>query len=78
MRIEMERTDIQIGTDPSQHPKITIDMPKVSFEGWDPDRPLDDIVTEGVEIKIHYDYDTDAARAIEITIVNEVEKYDHA
>ena len=78
MRIEMERTDIQIGTDPSQHPKLTIDMPKVSFEGWDPDRPLDDIVTEGVEIKIHYDYDTDAARAIEITLVNEIDDYDHA
>ena len=78
MRIEMERTDIQIGTNPTQHPKITIDMPKVSFEGWDPDRPLDDIVTEGVEIKIHYDYDTDAARAIEITLVNEIDDYDHA
>jgi len=78
MRIEMERTDIMIGTDPSQHPKLTIDMPKVSFEGWTPDRPLEDIVTEGVEVKIHYDYDTDAARAIEITLVNEVEKYDHA
>ena len=78
MRIEMERTDIQIGTDPSQHPKLTIDMPKVSFEGWDPDRPLDDIVTEGVDIKIHYDYDTDAARAIEITLVNEIDDYDHA
>ena len=78
MRIEMERTDIMIGTDPSQHPKLTIDMPKVSFEGWDPDRPLDDIVTEGVEIKIHYDYDTDAARAIEITLVNEIDDYDHA
>jgi len=77
MRIEMERTDIMIGTDPAQHPKLTIDLPKVSFEGWTPDRPLDEIVTEGVEIKIHYD-DGNPARAIEITLVNEVEKYDHA
>jgi len=77
MRIEMERTDIMIGTDPSQHPKLTIDFPKVSFEGWTSDRPLDDIVTEGVEIKIHYD-EGSPARAIEITLVNEIEKYDHA
>jgi len=75
MRIEMERTDIQIGIDPSQHPKITIDFPKVSFEGWTPDRPLDDIVTEGVEIKVHYDSTT--SQAIEINVVNEVEDYDH-
>ena len=77
MRIEMERTDIMIGTDPAQHPKITIDLPRVSFEGWTPDRPLDDIVTEGVEIKIHYD-EGDPARAIEITLVNEVDDYDKA
>jgi len=74
MRIEMERTDIMIGTDPAQHPKLTIDLPRVSFEGWTPDRPLDDIVTEGVDIKIHYD-EGDPARAIEITLVNEVEDY---
>jgi len=78
MRIKMERTDIQIGTSATQHPTLMIDMPKVSFEGWTPDRPLDDIVTEGVDVKVHYDYDTDAARAIEITLVNEIENYDHA
>jgi len=78
MRIEMERTDIVLGTVGTQHPKMTIDMPKVSFEGWTPDRPIDDIVTEEVDIKIHYDYDTDAARAIEITLVNEIEDYNHA
>lgn len=77
MRIEMERTDIMIGTDPSQHPKLTIDFPRVSFEGWTPDRPLEDIVTEGVEVKIHYD-EGNPARALEITLVNEVEDYDHA
>ena len=78
MRIEMERTDIMIGTDPSQHPKLTINLPKVSVENWTADRPLDDIATEGIEIKIHYDYDTDSARAIEVYLVNEVEDYDHA
>ena len=75
MRIEMKRNDIQIATDNSQRPTLTIDLPKISFEGWTPDRPLDDIVTEGVEIKAHYDYDTDAAKAIEITLINEEEDY---
>jgi len=78
MRIEMERTDIMIGTDPSQHPKLTINLPKVSVEGWTADRPLDDIATEGIDIKIHYDYDTDSARAIEVYLVNEIDDYDHA
>ena len=77
MRIKMERTDIQIGTDPSQHPTLMIDLPRVSFEGWTPDRPLDDIVTEGIDVKIHYD-EGSPARAIEVTLINEVEDYDHA
>ena len=75
MRLEMKRNDIQIATDDSQRPTLTFDFPKVSFEGWTPDRPLEDIVTEGVDIKIHYDYDTDAAKAIEVTLINEVEDY---
>ena len=72
----MERADIMIGTDPSQHPKIEVIFPKVSIENWTPDRPIEDIVTEGVEIKIHYD-ETEA-EAIHITVVNETEDYNHA
>lgn len=73
MRIEIERTDKTIGT--THHPKIQIDLPRVSFEGWEPDRPIDDIVTEGIDVKAHYC--SIAAKAIEITVVNEVADYNH-
>lgn len=75
MSITMERTDIMIGTDPSQHPKIEIILPKVSIDNWTPDRPIEDIVTGGIEIKIHYD-DTEA-EAIEVNVVNETADYNH-
>jgi len=74
MRIEMKRDDIKIATDETQRPTLTINLPKVSFEGWTPDRPLDDIVTEGVDIKVHYD-EGDPAKAIEIILINEEEDY---
>lgn len=73
MRLEMEREDIMIGTVSTQHPKLTIDFARVSFEGWTPDRPLEDIVAEGVELKVHYDPDN--AIAIEATLINEQENY---
>lgn len=73
MRVEMERTDLTIGT--AHHPKIVIDLPKVSFEGWTPDRPLEDIVSEGVELKIHYDSVT--SKAIEIRLTNTKKHYAH-
>jgi len=73
MRVEMERTDLTIGA--ASHPKIVIDFPKISFEGWTSDRPLDEIVTEGVGVKIHYDSIT--AKAIEIRVTNAYEHYAH-
>jgi len=73
MRIEMKRDDIKIATDETQRPTLTIDLSRVSFEGWTPDRPLEDIVTEGVELKIHYDENT--AIAIEATLINEQDDY---
>ena len=73
MRVEMKRDDIKIATDETQRPTLTFDFARVSFEGWTPDRPLEDIVAEGVELKIHYDPDN--AIAIEATLINEVENY---
>lgn len=73
MRIELKRNDIKIGDDDTQRPTLRIDLAKVSFEGWTPDRPLEDIVTEGVELKAHYD--PNAAIAIEVTLTNEQETY---
>lgn len=73
MSVKMERSDVTIGT--TSNPSAEVVFPKVSIGDWTPDRPIDDIVTEGVEIKVHYD-DTEA-EAIHITLVNETESYDH-
>lgn len=66
MRIEMTRSDVIIGS--SANPKIQIDLPKVSFEDLSPDRPLDDIVSEGIKFNAHYDSVT--AKAITAIVTN--------
>jgi len=71
MRLEMERADITIGS--NMHPKLKIDLPRVSFEKYDPDRPLDDIVSEGIGFKAHYsEADT---KGIEVVLTNLIESY---
>ncbi len=71
MRIEMTRSDVTIGA--SANPKLVIDLPKVSFEGLEPDRPLDDVVSENVSFNAHYDSTT--AKAITATLSNTVVSY---
>jgi Phage tail tube protein len=66
MRVEMTRTDLTIGA--SANPKLVLEMPKVSFEDNNPDRPLDDIVMEDLKIQAHYDSTT--AKAITATLTN--------
>ena len=72
MQISMVRTDVTIGV--ASNPEITVVLPKVSFESLEQDRPIDDILADGIEFTAHYD--TTEAKAIEITVVNEVEDYD--
>lgn len=72
MQITLERSDVTIGS--ASHPTIVITLPKVSFEKWDADRPIDDIVTEKIEFTAHYD--EDEAKAIEIVVTNERVDYD--
>ena len=70
----MLRDDLPVlGTASTLYPEITITMPKVSFEDWTPDRPLDDIVTENISYNAHYD--TTEGHAIEITVNNEQATY---
>ncbi len=71
MRLEMTRADVTIGA--SANPKLVIDLPKVSFEGLEPDRPLDDVVSENISFNAHYDSTT--AKAITATLSNTVVSY---
>jgi hypothetical protein len=77
MRIEMERTDLpELGSGSGLYPKVQIDLHNVTFDGYSPDRPLDDIVTEGIDFMGHYD-ETDG-EAITIVLQNEQTDYDAA
>ena len=74
MRITMERDDLPVlGTASTLYPLVQIDLPKVSFEGYTPDRPIDDIVMENIEFTAHYD--TDEAEAITVLVHNEQATY---
>lgn len=71
MRIEMTRSDVTLGA--SANPKIQIDLPKVSFESLDPDRPLDDVVKENIGFMSHYD--TTTSKAISVVVTNLLTTY---
>lgn len=71
MRIEMTRSDVTIGA--TANPRVRIDLPKVSFESLDPDRPLDDVVKENISFMAHYD--TTTSKAISAVVTNLLTTY---
>lgn len=72
VRVKMERADLTIGS--SAHPSITIDFAKMSCRGWDPDRPIDDVVRQKLELVAHYS--DDDSKALDITVRNTKADYD--
>lgn len=74
MEIKMVRTDIDIdGGAGTANPTVTIVLPKISYINNEPDRPIDDIATQGIEFMAHYD--EDEASGIEVTVVNNIADY---
>lgn len=71
MRIEMVRDDVTIGY--AENPRMTIDLAKVSFESYENDRPIDDIVMENIGFQAHYDVDD--VEPITVTLINETADY---
>lgn len=65
LQIEMVRDDLAVlGTSTNYH-TLRFVFPKVSFEEYTPERPIDDIVTEALSYTAHYDSVAGyAARAI--------------
>lgn len=74
MRIEMERTDLPSIGSSDLKPKIQITLPKITFESFDFDRPLDDIVTQNIDYTAHFSEEDDMG--IEVKIQNAKESYD--
>lgn len=74
MSITMTRSDIDIDAGAgTQRPSITIVLPKISFKDLKPDRPIDDIESEGVDFVAHYD--ETLAYGVQVTVVNETANY---
>lgn len=74
MSITMTRADVTIGN--ASNPKIQFIFPKVSFETWTPDRPIDEIATQNVEFQAHYD-DT-LEYAVKAIVTNKLPDYNPA
>lgn len=70
IRITMVRSDITIGS--ASHPKITITLPVCTIEKWSPDRPIDEVVRQGIDFTVHANPDGEP-----VTIVVENDQADY-
>lgn len=71
LEITIENTAQTIGS--SSTPKIVITLPKVTLEGYDESRPIDDIASESLDFVAHFD---DAAgKQISVVVTNEESGY---
>lgn len=52
MRIDIENPDVTLS---SNTPRLRIELPRVSFGGYEPDRSLEDIMKQTITFKGHYD-----------------------
>lgn len=71
LELILTRSDLTIGV--STNPSLHITLPKVSIEGWTPDRPIDDLVKDKMKYVAHYDSATE--KAITAVLRNEVADY---
>lgn len=74
LSIKSERSDVTIGV--STFPSITIELPRITFESYDADRPIDDIVSEGIGFAAHYSISD--SLGIRITLRNTQANYNAA
>lgn len=66
LRLKIENTDVTIGA--STHPAITIDLPFMMIENWEPDYGNDDLVPQ--TLSVHGLYDATTGDFIDITVRN--------
>lgn len=71
LRLKVENDDVEIGVD--THPSITIDLPFMMIENWEPDYGNDDLIPQ--TISIHGLYDANTGDFIDLTVRNEVAAY---
>lgn len=73
LQLTLER-DTTIGEEST--PGYVFTLPKVSFENWTPDRPIDDIVRDGIEFRAHWSEDDSAQILVDgvNTVADDIEE----
>lgn len=72
MRIQMTNNDTLIGA--TSRPDFKLDLARVHFENWEPNRPNDEIVTQKISFRALYDVTT-ATTVNSCTLINNVTSY---
>ena len=73
MEVAWTNTDQTIGA--STNPSLTIQLAEVDFFDWEPNYALDEIVTQSISFKAHYDLDTESSMIDSIALVNTTTSY---
>lgn len=71
MRIKLANTDVTIGS--TENPTLQIDLPAVTFQELERNAGLNDIVTQTLSFKAHYD--TSNSEMVDIDLINTVASY---
>lgn len=71
LRINIENTDVDLGG--GLYPRLRLDLAKVDFTGWEPDRSLNDIVKQTINFKANYD--TTYGMIYALTLINAKASY---
>ncbi len=74
MEIKLTNTDDTIGAG-STNPALTIRLPKVDFQTWEPDYALDEIITQTISYKGNYDVANALAVISTCDLVNGIASY---
>jgi len=74
LQITLQRTDIDLDV-AHNHPRLIIELPRVSIEKYNPERPIDDIIRDKFSFVAHFDETEDSA--FEARLQNTVADYDY-
>lgn len=70
MQISMVRSDIVIGT--SANPAVLITLPRIQFNNWEPNRPIEEVVREALSFTV---FQSPTEQAIEAVVTNLLTTY---
>jgi len=73
MQIDMLNTEVTIGA--TSNPELKIQLPRVEFMDWTPERPNNELSTQTIGFKGYYDVTNDQNSIHQIILTNETTSY---